>query len=291
MGPAEPARDDGALDHRGRPVDALQDPGRLDARQIGRRRQVEVARHTLVALQERRGDVGRDFALDRARHDRRLMLAGRQQRDLPGIEDRRDAHSERFARHIFYAEEVGRGVLPGQRVEHDDAGPRGCVGARLVESDVSRLADAEQLEVDAAGRPNGRFVRLARLGHPLAWGRAVGDVDVLLRDVHMREEVLPHVAVIAVGAVGRHRIVLVEIERDDAREIDVARLMAADQLLVHPQRGAACGEPEHRPALGAGLALNDLRNAVGDRERQVAVFRKDDGAESLAVARALDRGR
>ena len=292
---ADPLREphDRALDHRGRPVHALENPRRIDARQLGGGGEVEIDGHALVALQERRGDVGRDFAFDRARHDPRLMLAGREQGDLFGVENRGDTHRDRLARHVLDAEEIGRGVLAGQRVERDDAGPRGCVGARLVESHVPRLADAEQLEVDPARRVNGLLIRVARFRDALAWGHALGDVHVLLRDVHVREEVLPHVAVIAVGTVGRHRVVLVEIERDDAREIDVPRLVAADQLFIDAQRSTARGEAEHRAPLGARLPLNDLDDPLGHGGGEVRVLGKDDGAEPLAVARALDgrRGR
>src|SRR5467141_864511 len=105
-----------------------------------------------------------------------------------------------------------------------------------------RDADAEQLEVDATGGANRFFIRGARVHHTLARRDALGNVDVLLRDVHVREEVFPHVPVIAVGTVGRHRVILVEIERDDARKIDVSRLVAADQLFVDTQGGAAGGE-------------------------------------------------
>ena len=281
---------DGALDHRGRPVDtALQHPGCLDPGQLGGGGQVEVDGDAGVALQERRGDVGGDFPFDRTRDDRRLVFAGRQQGDLPGVENRGNAHRDRLARDVFDAEEIGRGVLARQGVERDDAGPRRRIGPGLVETDVPRLADAEELEVDAACRPNRLVVRGAGLDHALARDGAVGDMHVLLRDVHMREEVLPHVAAVAVGTVGRHRVVLVEVERDDARKIDVAGLMAPDQLFVDAEGSAPRSEPQDRSTFGAGLALNDLDDPFGDREGEVRVLGKDDGAESLALARALDR--
>src|SRR2546427_9114714 len=50
------------------------------------------------------------------------------------------------------------------------------------------------------------------------------------------EQVLPHVAPIAVGAVRWHGVVLVEIERHDSREIHLAGLVATDQLPIDAQR-------------------------------------------------------
>ena len=243
-----------------------------------------------MALQERRGDVGGDLALDRTRDDPRLVFAGRQEGDLPGVENRGDAHRDRLARDVLDAEEIGRGVPARQRVERDDARPRRRIRPGLVEADMPRLADAEQLEIDAACAPDCVFIRGTGLDHALPRDRAVGDMYVLLRDVQMREEVLPHVAVVAVGTVGRHRVVLVEIERDDAGKIDVACLMAADQLFVDPEGSAPGGQPQDCSTLGPGLALNDLHDPLGDGEGEVRVLGKNDGAESLALPRALDGG-
>src|SRR5436190_1834620 len=227
-------------------------------------------------------------APDRAGDDARLVLARRQQRDFLGIENRRDAHGDRFARHVVDAKEIRRGVFARQRIERDDPRARRRVGPGLVESDVTRLADAEQLEVDPAGGAARLLVLGAGLHYALARRDSRRDVDVLLRDVHMREEVLPHVTVVAVRAVRRHRVVLVQIERDDARKIDVARLMAADQLFVDTERRAAGRETEHDPALRPCLALNDFDDALGHRDREVRVLGEDDRTQPLALTRAFD---
>lgn len=153
---------------------------------------------------------------------------------------------------------------------------------------MPRLADAEQLEVDAAGGANRFLVCRAGLGDPLARRGAVGDVHVLLRDVQMREEVLPHVAVIAVRALGRHRVVLVEIEREDPRKIDIARLVAANQLFVDAEGGAAGREPEDDPAFGSRLAVNDLDDPLGHERGQVLMLVENDGAKALTIASAFD---
>src|SRR5712671_1083836 len=158
---------------------------------------------------------------------------------------------------------------------------------------MSRFADTEQLEVDPTRRPNRALVCRTGFHDALARGHAFGDVHVLLRDVHVREEVLPHVAVVAVGTVGRHRVILVEIERDDVRKVDVAGLMTADQLFIDAEWRAAGRETKHRAPLGARLALDDLDDPLGDSGGEVRMLGEDDGAESFAIARALDgrRGR
>ena len=161
-----------------RPVHRAEQPGRGDA---GERRgggAVEVERGVRVPLEEGGGDLVVHLALDRAAHDLGLVLAGGEDEDLAGLEDRGDAHRDRLARDVLLAEEVGGGVLPGHQVERDK--PGAALGARagLVEADVPGAADAEELEVDPAGRAD-RLLVAAALGLDLvARDVAARDVDV-----------------------------------------------------------------------------------------------------------------
>jgi hypothetical protein len=61
---------------------------------------------------------------------------------------------------------------------------------RLIEADVSRLADAEQLEVDAAPASIAASKAAQCASTASAGERAVEDVHPFRRDVHLREEVL-----------------------------------------------------------------------------------------------------
>ena len=80
--------------------------------------------------------------------------------------------------HVFFAEEVAGRVLPGHRVERDH--PRAAVAraARLVEADVPRAADAQNLQVDAAGLFDGLLVGVAERVDVAERNRPVGNVDV-----------------------------------------------------------------------------------------------------------------
>ena len=274
-----------------RPVDARQHPGRLDACQLGGGGQIEIRRRVTVPLQERGRDIRRDLALDRARHDVGLVLPRGDQRDLARIEDRGDAHRDRLARYVVLAEEIGGRVLAGDRVEDRETGARILRRPRLIEADVPTLADPQQLEVDPPRLGDGSLVGVAVLGEPLARHAAIGDVHVLRPDVDVREQILPHVAPIAVRAVRRHGIVLVEVERDDARQIDLARLVTADQLAVDTQRRAAGGEPQHAPPLGRRLSRDHLGDAVGEQHGEIVVVGHHDRGNALAVARTFDQAR
>ena len=134
-----------------------------------------------MALEERRGDLEVDLAFDGALDDARLVLAGGDDRDLARLENRRDAHRDRFLRDELFAEEVGRGVATRHGVEMHE--PRAALRARarLVEADVPRLADAEDLKVDAAGLGDVMLVSLALRFQRLARNVAARDVDVLRR--------------------------------------------------------------------------------------------------------------
>ena len=70
---------------------------------------------------------------------------------LRRFEDGADAHRERLVRHVFLAEEAAGGVAARDRVERDQARAAVARRARLVEADVPGAADAEELQVDAAG--------------------------------------------------------------------------------------------------------------------------------------------
>ena len=191
------------------------------AGEVGGRRAIDVERGVRVALQERRRDLVVDLALDRPADDRGLVLAGGEDHDLARLEDRGDAHRDRFARHVLLAEEVGGGVLARDRVEGDQPGPALGAGAGLVEADVPRPADAEDLEVDAAGGADRLLVAPALRPPTSSRGTiAARDVDVARGDVELGEQILPHEPVVGVDALRVHRVVLVEIERDDVREAE-----------------------------------------------------------------------
>ncbi len=154
-------------------------------------------------------------------------------------------------------------------------------------------ADAEDQEVDAAGLLDLVLVRHAVRLHVLGRDVAAGDVDVLLADVDVVEEVLAHEPVVALQAVRRHRVVLVEVERDDVREVEPVVAVEADEAAVDADRRRAGREAEHellpeRAALDGhvGDAARDLRGEVCGRL-------EDEHRQALALGALADgkRGR
>src|SRR5437867_2462965 len=75
-----------------------------------------------VLLQETGGDGVGHRPLDGLLHDRRLVLAERQQDDALGLEDGADAHGQGLVRHVLLAEEAAGGVAARHGVEGGEAG-------------------------------------------------------------------------------------------------------------------------------------------------------------------------
>ena len=127
---------------------------------------------------------------------------------------------------------------------------------RLVEADVAVAADAEKLQINAAQRPDQLVVtaalRLDVLRH------AVRDVCVCLVDVDVVEQVGVHEVAVALLVVACQALVLVQVNRADLAEIQVALLVPLDQLLVGADRRRARGKPQHTVRLHNDLCGNDV---------------------------------
>jgi hypothetical protein len=248
------------------PVDFIDQPRRGNARQVGGRRIVHKKRGVRMPLQERRGHRAIHFAFHRTAHDAGLVLTGGKNRNLARGENGRDPHRDRFARHVTLAEEVGGGIASRDAVEMNQPRATRLTRPRLVESDVAGLADAQQLEIDAARRDNGGFIRTALRVHLLARPRPIRDVYVRGIDIHVREQILPHEAMVRVNARRWHRPVFVEVERDHTSKAQPFVAMQTNELAIHANRSGAGGESEHDRPFVFGAGAND----GGDSARHLA---------------------
>ncbi len=245
------------------PLDLTHQPRGGDAGQVRGCGGVEVHRGVGVCLQEGRRDIGIDLSLDCPTDDSRLVLAGRDEGDLPCLQNRRDPHGQRLERHVRFTEEVRRRVRARDGVEEDQPGAGGPSRARLVEPDVTAPADPEQLQIDAARFRNGTLERRAMLGAFVTRKVAAQKVDVHLRNIHVIEQVFPHVPVIAVNAIGLHGEILIEVEGDHVLEGEALFAMETDEFTIDAYRGGPRRQSQHRRlSLGRALA-NQSRDARG----------------------------
>ena len=80
---------------------------------------------------------------------------------------------------------------------------------------------------------------------------------------------------------GVHRVVLVQVERDDLGEAQPFLAMHPDQLAVDPDRRGAGGEPEHGPAAGSTPGADQLGDPARDKTAELVVVAHDDGRDAL----------
>jgi hypothetical protein len=248
----------GAHGERRRPLHFVEQPRRREPREIGGRGAIDVERRVRMLLQKSRRDLDIDFTLDGTLDDACLMLPGRKDNDLARVENRRDPHRERLTRNVLLAEEIGCGILARHVVEMHLARSTLDARSRLVEADVTRFADAKELQIDPPRLTNRLFIPETLELDVLPRRVAAGDVHVLALDVDVREQILPHEPVIAVDAVRPHGVVLVEIERHNVGERQPFVAVEADELAIDTDRCGARGESEDR-LIAAGFLLADQR--------------------------------
>ncbi len=159
--------------------------------------------------------------------------------------------------------------------------PRAALGtgARLVEADMPRLANAEELNVYPPSLANGFLVAKRLQRQLLARYVSSRDPNVVRLNVDVVEQILPHEAVIRMNAVRGHRIVLVQIERDDVPEAETLFAVHADELPIHADRRRSGSKSENGVLIGRILLTHQRRDARRHQPRDVVVLVDDDGAD------------
>ena len=184
-----------------------------------------------VKLQRRGRDHARDRAFDGLGDDVRLAVAGRQQDAAARFDDCAHAHRDAAARHLVFAAERGRVLLHGRGRERLHARARAKRGKRFVETDVPRLADAEELQINSARARNRGFVAATFL---VEVGReAVGPMPVARVNVHVPEKMFLQVMTAGVRIGWRQADVFVEVERAAGREIKFLLAMHPHEMAIN----------------------------------------------------------
>jgi hypothetical protein len=100
---------------------------------------------------------------------------------------------------------------------------------------------------------------------------ATRDVNVGGIDVDVIEQILPHEPVVAVDAVRRHRVVLVEIERDHVGEAQSFLPVASNQLAVNANWCGSRRETEYGMPTFLGASTDQVRHLVGNQTGHLRV--------------------
>ena len=195
------------------------------------------------------------------------MLAPGHEHNPSRLQNGAHAHGDRAARRVLLAAEIAGGVAPGEAVERHQARARAPRASRFVESDVTRAADPEELEVDAAGRANHLLVVAAMRVDRGAGEGAVRHVGVRRGNVDVVQQMDPHVMVVTLRMAGRQALVLVEIEGDDVRETQPLLAVHPHQLGIKTHRRRTGGKSEDRGAAFPLARSDQFGGRPGDRLR------------------------
>ncbi len=131
-------------------------------------------------------------------------------------------------------------------------------------------ADAEQLQVDAAGLGQGAVVGLARTDDVL--GRTVGAHEGGLGQAQGLDDLAEHDRAVGLGVPGRQADVLVELADPGLGGVDLAGLDLGGEGLVDGQRGRAGRHAEQ----GIGLAPHQGGHGLRDELAACLGVRDDD---------------
>ena len=144
-------------------------------------------------------------------------------------------------------------------------------GARLVEADVTIVADAQQLQVDAAHALD-HIIIAGALSCGVQIG-AVRQIDALRADVHQIKQVAVHKAPVALRMLSGQAAVLVQVDGGDFREVNVILVVPFHQLLVDAHGGAAGGQTQHAVGFHDDLRRDDVGGLAG---HVIVVLRAND---------------
>ena len=171
-----------------------------------------------VHLQERCGQPRRHRPLTDLPDALRLLVTRRDEHDAARLQDRPHAHRERFARHLRRRRRRrARRCRAASTPQRHPMRAREQLVAGLVEADVAVGADAENLQVDAAGAGDGGLVALA-LRVEIARG-AVEEMNPLRPQVHAVEQVLVHEGAKAARMAAVDAGEFVQVEGGRTREV------------------------------------------------------------------------
>ena len=183
--------------------------------------------------------------------------------DLPGLHDVPDAHGAGVGGDLLQAGEEAAVGLPGAVGELHLVGAQGEGVGGLVEADVAVDPQAQQLQVDAAQVPDDLVI--AGAGAVAVGIHAVGDVGVGQIQVDMVEQVVPHEIGVALVVVPVQAHILVQVDGADLGEVQLARLTAADQLLIGPHGAGAGGQAQDAAGLEDDLGGDDIGGGAAER--------------------------
>ena len=272
------------------PRDVTHQPRQSYASQIGGSGRINQKLRLRMLLQVSRGDCRSRVAFDRAGDNRAFVFTEGQNENPPRFKDGADTHRDGTPRYVFRAKEICRRIHPGDRIQSDHARATGEVRSRFVEPNMTRSADSQNLNVDATRSRYAGLVIATVVVDPLRGYRAVRHVPAARRNVDVIKQVLTHEPDVTLHVLRLHRIIFVQIERNDVAKRQALFAMQANQFGVDARRSRPGGQTQHtRSTLGLPDA-DQPGNLSGNLPRCLAGIGQNQTGNTLNLAKVLPGG-
>lgn len=139
----------------------------------------------------------------------------------------------------------------------------------LIEADMSCTSNTKNLYIDSSIWLDLAFIICAKLHNCLSWDFAIGDIDILLRNVDMVEKMVVHVVVVGLSIIVLDWVVLVEIEGHHIFEAQLSWTIKTNQLLIDLNWSATGCKAKHKDLSSIVLLLDCIFNNLGDSHRSL----------------------
>ena len=234
-----------------------------------------------MELQDGGGDARGHGAGEGVAHNLSLCGAVGHEKQLAGAHDGADAHGAGVGGNLVDGVEQATVSLAGHLGELDAVSLllEDVIG--LVEADVAVVADAEELDVNAAGLLDSAVVGVDAVLD--VEGLGVGGVSLGHIDVHVVKEVLLHEVAVALGMGALQAAIFVEVERLALGEAEVACLIALHQVGVQADGGGARCQAQDTVRLG----LDDGGDLVGGQSAHLFIRVGNDQLHAICLSSAI----
>ena len=142
------------------------------------------------------------------------MFAKGHQQHPTCVKNGADTHGDGAPRDVAFAEEVACRIHAGDAVKGDE--PRATIARRagLIESNMPGTANAQNLQINAARVPYGKFIASTEVCYLILRTCSVRNMNVGGIDIDVFKEMLLHEASVALQLFWTHRPVLIKVEGD-----------------------------------------------------------------------------
>lgn len=220
-----------------------------------------------MIVKESRRNLIFDFSFDSILDDGSFSLPPSHYDDFFSFFDSIDSHTDCTFRHFLHTSKWVCCVFSGQSMKIDKPSDTLDRGWRFVETDVSRPADSQNLDVDASIWSDFLFITKAKIGDVSSLNFTIRDIDIFFGYIDVVEEIEVHVVIVGLRVLFRDGEVLIQVEGHNLFETQSFFFVHPDQLFVDAKRSAPCGQSNDTNLSLGVLSLYLFFDGSGSSER------------------------